>query len=283
MRLLELSPEMHRFSLNFYETGFPFFAVGRNAFRKRCETNAEGRRSNCLEGEKRGAEKTNFSYKNHHEGVTIMMDVKLVIINGLYKGKEIKITRDVFEIGKSPKCQLNPGGTGVARHHCAIFRREGYAALKPLDLTFDTLINNKKVEKPQKLRNGDILQVGQLQFEVQVTVGVSGQKMSKVQSVSEAAARIAEKKSIEKSKMKAAGGKDGNEDDLDVFAIFGEDVPSEEELPSFITRKSKSEDEEVAEAAEDDELAKEKKVQESTRSAASDAIKAMLNQARKNG
>ena len=211
-----------------------------------------------------------------------MMDVKLVITNGLYKGKEIKITRDVFEIGKSPKCQLNPGGTGVARHHCAIFRKEGYAAVKPLDENFDTVINGKKVEKPQKLRNGDVLQVGALQFEIQLTVGVSGQKMSKVQSVSEAAARIAEKKNIEKSRKRAAGSTE--DDDLDVFAIFGEEAPSEEELPSFITRKNREEEQaEVRGAVEEDAMAKEKKMQEATRSAAGDAIKAMLNQARKNG
>lgn len=208
-----------------------------------------------------------------------MMEVKLIVANGSHKGKEIKIARDVFEIGKSPRCQLSPGGEGVARHHCAIFRKEGYAAVKPIDAAEPTFINGKRIEKPQKLRNGDILKVGGLELEVQLTVGVSGQKLSKVQSVTEAAARVVEKRQIRETKAKAAGGKD--DDDLDLFAIFGEEAPTEEDLPSFITRKHRETNTEAAQVnQEDDALAKEKKMQESTRNAAGDAIKAMLRQAR---
>ena len=208
-----------------------------------------------------------------------MMEVKLIVANGSHKGKEIKIARDIFEIGKSPRCQLSPGGEGVARHHCAIFRKEGYAAIKPIDAVEPTFINGKRIEKPQKLRNGDLLKVGGLELEVQLTVGVSGQKMSKVQSVTEAAARVVEKRQIRENKAKAAGGND--DDDLDLFAIFGEEAPTEEDLPSFITRNHRETTEETAQAsAEEDALAKEKKMQESTRNAAGDAIKAMLRQAR---
>ncbi len=208
-----------------------------------------------------------------------MMEVKLIVANGSHKGKEIKIARDIFEIGKSPRCQLSPGGEGVARHHCAIFRKEGYAAIKPIDAVEPTFINGKRIEKPQKLRNGDLLKVGGLELEVQLTVGVSGQKMSKVQSVTEAAARVVEKRQIRENKAKAAGGND--DDDLDLFAIFGEEAPTEEDLPSFITRKHRETTEETVQAsAEEDALAKEKKMQESTRNAAGDAIKAMLRQAR---
>ena len=125
-----------------------------------------------------------------------MMEVTLIVNSGSHKGQEIALKKEIFEIGKSPRCHLTLGGDGVGRHHCAIFRKEGYAALKPLDPAEVTTINGKKVEKPQKLRNGDILKIGAMEFEVQLTVGVSGQKLSKVQSVSEAAARAAEKKQI---------------------------------------------------------------------------------------
>ncbi|MDO4630548.1 MAG: FHA domain-containing protein [Planctomycetia bacterium] len=212
-----------------------------------------------------------------------MMEVKLIVANGSRKGQEIKITRDVFEIGKSPRCQLSPGGDGVGRHHCAIFRKEGYAAIKAVDPNEPTFINGKRVASAQKLKNGDVLKVGAMEFEIQLTVGVSGQKMSKVQSVSEAAARIVEKKQLQKSKAEAAGAKN-DDDELDIFAIFGEEVPSEEDHLSFIARKNRQVAETVVKSsAEDDALAKEKKMQESTRSAAADAIKAMLNQARRGG
>ena len=209
-----------------------------------------------------------------------MMEVTLIVNSGSHKGQEIALKKEIFEIGKSPRCHLTLGGDGVGRHHCAIFRKEGYAALKPLDPAEVTTINGKKVEKPQKLRNGDILKIGAMEFEVQLTVGVSGQKLSKVQPVSEAAARAAEKKQIKKTKEAAAGG--SADDDLDLFAIFGEEAPTDDDLPSFITKKHSLNDAVSAQAQEEeDAMAKEKKMQESTRNAAGDAIKAMLNQARR--
>ncbi len=212
-----------------------------------------------------------------------MVEVKLVVTNGARKGQEIKIARDIFEIGKSPRCQLALGGDGVGRHHCAIFRKEGYAAIKAVDPNESTFINGKRVENAQKLRNGDVLKVGAMEFEIQLTVGVSGQKMSKVQSVSEATARIVEKKQLKKTKAEAAGAKK-EDDDLDIFAIFGEEVPTEEDRPLFMARKNQTEVETAVKVnAEDDVLAKEKKMQESTRNAAGDAIKAMLNQSRRGG
>jgi len=213
-----------------------------------------------------------------------MMEVKLVVANGSHQGQVIEIKREIFEIGKSPKCQLSPGGPGVGRHHCAIFRKEGYAAIKPLDPVEKTILNGVHITTPMKLRNGDKFQVGGMIFEVQLTVGVSGQKLSKVQSVTEAAARIVEKKQIQKKKSKAAGAKD-SDDDLDIFAIFGEEEPDEEDQLASIMRKNRdravaSEDKKEV---EEDAMAKEKRMQESTRTAAGDAIKAMLSQARKGG
>lgn len=214
-----------------------------------------------------------------------MMEVKLVVANGSHQGQIIEVKREIFEIGKSPRCQLNPGGPGVGRHHCAIFRKEGFAALKPLDPVEKTILNGTAITKPMKLRNGDKLQVGSMTFEIQLTVGVSGQKLSKVQSVTEAAARIVEKKQIEKKKSKAAGATDADSD-LDIFAIFGEEAPDEEDQLVSIMRKNRDQAAEAAEEkkdVEEDAMAREKRLQESTRNAAGDAIKAMLSQTRKGG
>ena len=214
-----------------------------------------------------------------------MMEVKLVVASGSHQGQVIEIKREIFEIGKSPRCQLNPGGAGVGRHHCAIFRKEGFAAVKPLDPVEKTILNGTAITKPMKLRNGDKLQVGGMTFEIQLTVGVSGQKLSKVQSVTEAAARIVEKKQIEKKKSKAAGATD-DDSDLDIFAIFGEEAPDEEDQLVSIMKRNRDQAAEASEEkkeVEEDAMAKEKRMQESTRNAAGDAIKAMLNQTRRGG
>ncbi|MBQ6108059.1 MAG: FHA domain-containing protein [Thermoguttaceae bacterium] len=214
-----------------------------------------------------------------------MMEVKLVVASGSHQGQVIEVKREIFEIGKSPRCQLNPGGPGIGRHHCAIFRKEGFAAVKPLDPVEKTILNGTAITKPMKLRNGDKLQVGSMTFEIQLTVGVSGQKLSKVQSVTEAAARIVEKKQIEKKKSKAAGATD-DDSDLDIFAIFGEEAPDEEDQLVSIMKRNRDQAAEASEEkkdVEEDAMAREKRLQESTRNAAGDAIKAMLSQTRKGG
>ncbi|MDO4575293.1 MAG: FHA domain-containing protein [Planctomycetia bacterium] len=198
------------------------------------------------------------------------MDIKLIVANGKHAGQEIKINKDPFEIGKSSKCQLRPGGTGVERHHCVILRKTGYAGVRDLKTPSGTYVNEERITGERELHTGDKLRVGTLILEVQLTVGIGGNKKPKISSVREAATRAAEKQKEVRDK----------DDDVDIFAIFDEDVPSEEDLPSFVTKKRRSEDGNVSEdkKRDDDALAKEKKMQESTRNAAADTIKAILNQ-----
>lgn len=197
------------------------------------------------------------------------MDVKLVIADGKHAGQEIKVTKDAFYIGKSPKCHLRPGGSQVGEIHCAILRREGYAGVKDLGTPFGTFVNGEKVEGERAFKNGDKLRVGGLTFEVQLSVGVSGEKKPKVNSIQEAANRVSQKK-------QSAPKSDA---EIDIFAIFEEEVPTEEDLPSFISRKKHAGGQEDDQEKEETALDKEKKMQESTRNAAADTIKAILGQA----
>lgn len=197
------------------------------------------------------------------------MDIKLIVAEGKLAGQEIPVTKDDFFIGKSKQCHLRPGGSKVGDKHCVIRKREGYASVKDFGTPAGTLINGERVEGEQPLKNGDKLQVGSLVFDVQITVEISGKKKPKVKSISEAASRVSQK------------AQEAKEEDLDIFAIFDEEVPSEEDLPSFITRKHDEDGSHGGSASEESELEKEKKMQESTRNAAADTIKAILNQTRR--
>ena len=196
------------------------------------------------------------------------MDVKLVVKNGKHAGQEIRVNHSEFHIGKSSKCHLRPGGDGVARHHCTILRKEGYAGVRDLDTPDGTFVNEKRVEGERELKNGDQLRVGSLTFEVQLTVRISGKKKPKVNSISEAASRVSQKNERKE------------DDELDIFAIFDEEAPTEEELPEFVRRKQRGPQEGRRKEVDEDALAREKKLQESTRNAAADTIKAILNQAK---
>ncbi|MDO4550241.1 MAG: FHA domain-containing protein [Planctomycetia bacterium] len=197
------------------------------------------------------------------------MDVKLIVAEGKHTGQEIPVKKNQFFIGKSQKCHLRPGGTNVSDIHCVILQKEGYVGIKDLNSASGTFVNEERVQKEISLKNGDKLRIGTLLLEVQLTVGVSGDKKPKVRSISEAASRVSQKKQTPQ----------GNGEDIDIFAIFEEERPSEEDLPSFIHKKKHTGESQAVENVRESDLEKEKKMQESTRNAAADTIKAILGQA----
>lgn len=195
------------------------------------------------------------------------MDIKLVVAEGKLAGQEIPINKSEFYVGKSKQCHLRPGGSQVGDKHCVILCREGYAGIKDFGSPSGTFVNDERVDGERALKNGDKLRIGSLIFDVQLTVDVSGQKMPKVRSISEAATRATQKAQSPKP-----------DEEIDLFAIFDEEVPSEDD---FINRKKQGDSDQQRQSEEEGSaLDKEKKMQESTRNAAADTIKAILNQTR---
>ena len=202
------------------------------------------------------------------------MDVRLIVASGSKKGREIKIKHSKFSIGSSSRCHLQLGGSSVSPHHCTILNQEGFAGVKDAGSEVGTFVNGEKIEGLQKLHNGDILRIGSsMEFEVRLTVNISGDKKPKVNSISEAASRVAQRAAQPKKTETTAA----DDDDIDLFAIFGEQAPSEDELPFAGSRKKKVE-EVKKEEVEEDALTREKRLQETTRNAANKAIEDILSQ-----
>jgi pSer/pThr/pTyr-binding forkhead associated (FHA) protein len=117
------------------------------------------------------------------------MDVKLVVANGKHAGQAVAVPGPQFLIGRGPECQLRPSSREVATRHCAIAVEQGRATLRDLDSATGTFVNDVRLTGPRELKNGDRIRVGQLEFEVQLTVTVGGKKRPKIRSIQEAAAR----------------------------------------------------------------------------------------------
>ncbi len=122
------------------------------------------------------------------------MQVKLKVLGGAHEGKEIIVKDEKFLIGRSDSCQLRPKSDSVSRKHCVIVQKEGRVLVADLRSRNGTLINGIRLdaEKAKSLKPNDVLQVGQLQFEVMIEHGLGGAKKPEVANVKEAAARIAE-------------------------------------------------------------------------------------------
>jgi predicted component of type VI protein secretion system len=109
-----------------------------------------------------------------------------------------------FVIGRAEECQLRPRSDRVSRRHCSILLKEGSVVVRDFGSRNGTSVNGEPVKDQRELKSGDRLSVGPLEFEVQLTVSVSGKRKPKVRSIQEAAARTAE----------SAGGAD-KEPDID--------------------------------------------------------------------
>jgi pSer/pThr/pTyr-binding forkhead associated (FHA) protein len=120
------------------------------------------------------------------------MEVKLVVVSGKRAGEEVSVTGPKFFIGRASDCQLRPHSEMVSRHHCVIILEEGYVGVRDFGSKNGTLVNGELARGEQELKNGDRIQVGDLEFEIQLGVSIGGKKKPKVTSVQEAAARTVE-------------------------------------------------------------------------------------------
>jgi predicted component of type VI protein secretion system len=122
------------------------------------------------------------------------MQVKLKVLAGSSEGKEIAVNTDKFLIGRADECQLRPKSESVSRRHCAIVQKDGRVLLVDLKSRNGTFVNEKQLsaDKAKILKDGDILRVGKLEFQIAIEVGIGGAKKPEVKDIKEAAERAAQ-------------------------------------------------------------------------------------------
>ena len=94
------------------------------------------------------------------------MEVKLIVVNGKQKGKEIPVAAPKFLIGRGEGCQLRPQNSLVSRKHCAILTEGNSAAVEDLGSTNGTFVNDERIHGRHELKDGDTIKVGVLDVEV---------------------------------------------------------------------------------------------------------------------
>lgn len=120
------------------------------------------------------------------------MQVKLKVLQGSQAGKEIAIPGDSFVIGRSSGCHLRPRSDLISRRHTEVAIEDGEVVVRDLGSRNGTYVNGERIEGDCKVKVGDQLRVGRLEFEILIDHSVGGRKRPKVESVKEAAARTVE-------------------------------------------------------------------------------------------
>jgi predicted component of type VI protein secretion system len=97
------------------------------------------------------------------------MKVQLIVVQGKPEGKVIPLNGPVFKIGRGEGCHLRPNSELVSREHAEFRVQEEILIVRDLGSRNGTLVNNKPVEGPTDVKNGDLVQVGPLTFAVSIT------------------------------------------------------------------------------------------------------------------
>ena len=95
------------------------------------------------------------------------MIVQLVVAAGNRTGHIIPVTTEKFIIGRADDCHLKPRSELISRYHCAILVGDD-VVVRDLGSKNGVRLNGEKVSGEQKLKKGDKLVVGPLEFFVHI-------------------------------------------------------------------------------------------------------------------
>jgi pSer/pThr/pTyr-binding forkhead associated (FHA) protein len=121
------------------------------------------------------------------------MQVKIKLLKGSSKDKEVKIPVPSCLIGREPDCHLRPQSDAVSRKHCEIASTDKEVVIRDLKSRNGVYVNGVKVDGEAVLLTGDQVRIGPLEFEMIIEHAGSKIKHSKVTDVKEAIARTIDK------------------------------------------------------------------------------------------
>jgi predicted component of type VI protein secretion system len=97
------------------------------------------------------------------------MKLSLVVLTpGKMQGKAIAISTPPFLIGRDAECHLRPASPLISKKHCALIVRGDAMFVQDFGSTNGTLVNGQKVVDELECKHEDVLQVGPLEFRVQI-------------------------------------------------------------------------------------------------------------------
>ncbi len=103
------------------------------------------------------------------EDIMVMLRVK----KGAEPGRGYQITKTPVSIGRDTLSNISINDTRMSRQHAALFFLPPDFYLKDLGSTNGTYVNNKRI-KQATLKNGDLVRIGNTEFEFIVSEVPSG-------------------------------------------------------------------------------------------------------------
>jgi predicted component of type VI protein secretion system len=96
------------------------------------------------------------------------VEVKLIVLEGKHKDREIPLPETIFMIGRDKQCHLRPHCASVSKLHCAIAAWAGRVRVRDLKSRNGTYLNGQRIEDEVVVRDGDQLRIGSLVFSFRI-------------------------------------------------------------------------------------------------------------------
>jgi pSer/pThr/pTyr-binding forkhead associated (FHA) protein len=119
------------------------------------------------------------------------MRIKLIVLKGSNSGTEVKIPTPKCLIGRGDECHLRPKSDAISRRHCAILVKDSKVVIRDLKSRNGTYVNGERLKGDARLKGGEHVRIGPLEFEVMIDHSFGGEKKPVVRDVKDAAARAA--------------------------------------------------------------------------------------------
>ena len=95
-----------------------------------------------------------------------MAELKLRLKRGNTE-QTVSVNREEFTIGRLPECNLNLPFEGISRYHARLFKTaSGVWTIEDMGSKNGTLMNTRPVTSPQKIKDGDVIWLGDISLVV---------------------------------------------------------------------------------------------------------------------
>ena len=128
------------------------------------------------------------------------MAVRLKVVHGMPQGHSLQLGEGEHLFGRTPECHICPDSDLVSRRHCLLRIHGRHLCIRDLGSANGTFVNGNRLSEERALIDGDILQLGPVVFQVDLSDEgdgpISGRSPVIPAGIKDALARIHAEKSL---------------------------------------------------------------------------------------
>ena len=157
------------------------------------------------------------------------MDEKLIFQTESQQGKEVLLSGEELTFGRDPECTVVIDDIQISRHHLRIYRDKQNWLVEDLKSTNGSSLNGKALKRAQKLKNGDLLTMGEdITLKVVLNDEKAEKQSRKAEKVESSEEKAGPRKRLSFKREKVEAVEEPDVADETPVAVIEEETMSEE-------------------------------------------------------